>query len=134
MHLKKYINSEHYPIIASWCALRGVYRPAIEEMPAIGFVAYEGDRPIACAFIRRVEGSFALLDTLVSNSDASSALRHRAIDSLVNHILRTAKRLNIPKLLAYSVDEGTLRRSEKHGFVRQPHAVIAVDLLSKGAY
>lgn len=102
--------------------------PAPQEVPAIGYVAYCRGEPIACAFIRAVEGGYAQLDGLASNPSAPGEMRHSAIDLVVEKVMKEAKALGYKGMLAYSVDAATLMRSIRHGFKVMPHVLIVADL------
>ena len=100
--------------------------PVLEEkeLPALGWIAYDGETPVATAFLRMVEGGMAQLDGLCTNPTLPGAQRHEAIDLVVAKCLEEAKARGITKVYALSVDEGILVRSQKHGFVRAPHVLI----------
>ncbi len=85
---------------------------------------------VAAAFLRKVEGSYGQLDSLISNPVATSEQRHRGIDLVVTQVINKAKDLGITGLIALTKDVGTLMRSEKHGFVALPVTTIALDLTS----
>lgn len=94
-------------------------------MPEIGYTAYKDGTPIAVAFLRRCEGQVAILDSLCTNPKAKSEDRHEAIDLLVNKIIEQCDYMKIKSLFAFTVDEGILERSKKHGFIKQAHIVIS---------
>jgi hypothetical protein len=50
---------------------------------------------------------------------------------VVSQVMKTAKDLNLKGLMAYSSDDSTLKRSEKHGFVKIPQTLIIANLTSK---
>ena len=117
----------------SWLIARSHPEAKIEDLAGIGFICLEerkteDDFPVAVAFLRRCEGGFGILDSLATNPDASSKLRHLAIDLTVGRIINKAKSYNMRHLLAWSLDAGTLERSERHGFVQPPHVLITRSL------
>lgn len=105
-------------------------RPEVDpyDVPDLGFVANFKNRPIAAGFLRQVEGQNALFDSLVSNPGATAEFRHIALDMVVDGIIRAAKVKDIHQILAFSIDEGTLKRALRHNFVKLPHTVISLDL------
>lgn len=128
MNVREFHLSDHLSIIRLWLGQRGLRLELADELPEVGFIAFERDEPIAAAFLRRVEPNHAQLDGLITNTLSQSALRHEAIDLVVTACIEKAKELKIKQILAFSIDEGTLKRSEKHRFVKLPHTVIALTL------
>lgn len=118
----------HMVHLCKWLYLREAYIPSKEEMPEIGYIAYNNHQPIAVAFLRKMEGGHALLDGIASNPDASPEDRNQAIDLVMESVVNIAKELNIKSILGYTRDESTFTRSLRHGFVQSPHAVLVKDL------
>ena len=87
-----------------------------KTLPKIGYIAFFGETPIAAGFLRRVEGGFGQLDTLVSNPHFGSQIRHIAIDKVVTELLADAKVLNLEGIIAFTADLGVLRRAVAIGF------------------
>jgi N-acetylglutamate synthase-like GNAT family acetyltransferase len=127
MEIRKF-SLDDMDFLLSWLEQRKCYLPNRDEMPEIGYMAWEGDTPIACAFLRRVEGNHGQLDGLATSPWLPGEMRHFAIDAVVQQILSDAKALGMRSLHATSVDESTLMRSKRHGFVPMPHTLIVADL------
>jgi hypothetical protein len=89
-----------------------------ETLPKIGYVAMEGAVPVAMGFLRMIEGGFAQIDTLVSNGDLPSEMRHEGLTKLVDRIIETAKEKQLLGLMCLTRDEGILNRAESLGFHR----------------
>lgn len=123
--------SEHMGLLVWWLVQHKAHIAKAEEMPAIGFVAYYDGQPGAMAFLRRVEGGYGQLDGLVSNPESLGSHRSACIDAVVKEVINEAKAKGIKALMAYSIDKNTLVRSLSHGFVQQPHTLIALDLSEK---
>jgi hypothetical protein len=128
MNVRAFHFTDHVSIIRHWLSQRDLRRELADELPEFGFIAFERDEPIAAAFLRRVEPNHAQLDGLITNVLSTSALRHEAIDLVVKANIEKARELRIKQILAFSIDEGTLVRSEKHRFVKLPHTVIVLSL------
>lgn len=129
MHIEAYSRSD-IPVIQDWLKSRGVYVPPACEFPEIGYITYYRGEAVACAFIRKVEGGFAMLDGLATNPDFPSDIRHNALDWLVGHLVKQAKSMQLKSLMATSHDKNTLLRATKHGFVKIPQTLIALDLIT----
>ena len=128
MEVKPFDIAAHMVHMCKWLYLRDAYIPSKDEMPAIGYIAYSDNKPVAVAFLRKMEGNHALLDGIASNPDATSEERHQAIDMVMESVVNTAKELKIKSILGYTRDESTFLRSIRHGFVQSPHAVLVKDL------
>lgn len=115
---------QNIAVLQGWVGARAQDSWAPEQIPALAWIILDGETPVATAFIRRVEGGFGQLDGLCTNPSLPGATRHEAIDLIVAHAIKEAYVHGITSLYALSVDEGTLMRSEKHGFVRAPHVLI----------
>lgn len=98
-------------------------------MPELGWVASDLEAPIAMAFLRRVEGNYAILDGLVTDPTAPGPLRSKAIDLVVKKVFDIAKELEIKGLMAHTRDINTLYRSQKFGFVRSPDTLICAPVV-----
>ena len=131
MVIEKYNNKKHFRALTRILLRRRAYMPDESEMPKYGFVALEGDIPVAFAFLRRVEGGAAQLDGLTSNPECEGNLRNEALDAVVMSCITKAKHLNITQLIAFTKDESTFKRSGRIGFVELPHHLIAFDLNRK---
>lgn len=126
MHSVKYVETKHGEVLKSW--LYGHKVPMPSEVPEIGRVVYQGDMPVAMTFLRRVEGGYAQVDGLCSNPEAASETRDKALDTVINHILRDAKSIGITQIISFTQNEHTLLRAIRHGFAKYPAALVVLDL------
>lgn len=127
MHIDIYDEAVHGQIIDGWLQARGKM-DIISTLPAIGFVAMDNGDAIAASFLRHVEGGYCLFDGLVTNPAFPPFKRHLGIEAVVKALIARALELKIKKVLGYSLDEGTLKRSLHHGFKLLPHRLIVLDL------
>lgn len=123
-------NKSNLSFIQEWLKKRELPLIPTEDLPKIGFMATLENRPVAAAFLRRCEGNLALFDSLVTDPEAESTVRHAAIETLVKCVFDMARELKITRLIAFSTDSGTLERGQRHGFVKQPYTVISLNLAS----
>jgi len=86
------------------------------------------DAPIAAGFLRRVEGNYAQIDTLVSNPYFGSVIRHDGIKLVVDQLFEDAKALDVQTIIAFTGDEGILQRSKLLGFQVIPQQLIGIAL------
>jgi hypothetical protein len=124
----RYQPKEHGPFIKEWLDLRKISTHICEDLPAIGYVFIFMGRPIASAHLRMCEGTLGIIEALVSNPMERGDIRHVAIDEVVKGLLADATSMGMKTILAYSVDDSTLKRSVSHGFSRYPHVLIGKSL------
>lgn len=106
----------------------GIEQICMGNLPKIGYVALMGSQPIACGFLRRVEGGFAQIDTLASNGYFGSNIRHDGINKVVDSLISEAKRLKLRGIISLTRDAGILKRAVDLGFHINDQAIIAISL------
>lgn len=131
VNIKRYTPDmlSHLHLMLGTQKYMGVSDITNETLPAIGYVTFKDEAPIAAGFLRMVEGGFAQLDTLMSNASYSSEIRHEAISTVVEELISEAKKLNLHGILATSKDESTIMRALSLGFhVVEEQKLIALPL------
>jgi len=111
-----------------WMRVRSLYAVTKETLPKIGFMAYVSDVPIACLFLRSCEGNFCMGDLIITNPGAPAQDRHEALNELFEVGIKVARDLGYIAVLAYSADDSTLVRLEKHGFKPSPFKYFTMNL------
>jgi N-acetylglutamate synthase-like GNAT family acetyltransferase len=130
MVLVEFDEDLHSPFIRSWLQARNLTDDLMNNPPSIGLVCFHNEVPIACGFLRQVEGNFGLFDGLCTNPKMRSEIRHDAIDFLVSEIIQIARSMEMRCIFGWTVDNGTLARSERHGFQRLKHEMIVLNFNS----
>lgn len=106
----------------------GISTVSMKTLPKIGYMALMNGHPIAAGFLRRVEGGYAQMDGLTSNPHFGSKIRHLGINLVVNSLISDAKDLELKGILAFTEDQGILKRSESFGFKQVNQTLIAMPL------
>lgn len=99
-----------------------------DALPACGFMAVDDTTPVAVGFLRLVEGGYAQIDTLVSNKELSSQTRHDGISAVVDHLIKYAIVLKLKGILAFTADDGILKRANVLGFKVVAETIISLPL------
>jgi hypothetical protein len=86
------------------------------DLPQLGYIAYDSATPIAIGFLRMLEGGYAMIDTLVSNGDLSSDIRHEGMTALIDQLTGKARKLGLKGLISLTADYGVIKRAEAIGF------------------
>jgi hypothetical protein len=112
----------------AWLILNNHPPTVFEDLPTLGFVAQQKETPVAVGFLNMCEGRRAVLEGLSTNPYADSDTRHFAINSIVEQIISAARLLGVYHLIAWTIDDNILKRSENFGFKIAPHKFIALEL------
>lgn len=124
MRVKRYNPELHFGDLESLYMSRGLNPMEAMWAPKIGYISKH-----AACFLRMVEGGYAQLDSLVSNSESSQKERHDFIDLVVKLSIKKARKLKLKGLVCTTQDEGTIKRAiSRHGFVQRPEVVIVLPL------
>lgn len=114
--------------IDAWLSLREVRLDIPFQAPETGFIAFQDNMALAAGFLRRIEGGTAMIDGLITNPQASPDDRDHAASCVIDALIKQAVLLKIKGLIANTVDNHTLLRSYRHGFVRLPHVLVTHSL------
>jgi hypothetical protein len=87
-----------------------------EELPRHTFCAVANDEIVAIAGLRLMEGDICMIDSMASNQNFESTVRHEALDCLTKQLLDVAKSLSFKKVLAFTREDCIINRAERHGF------------------
>lgn len=132
-HIEKYEAAKHNEHIQLWLKHHKMKSTFVDMLPENGWVGFDNyGAPTSAGFLRKCEGNFGILDSLITNPKAPGYARHVCIDMVVTEILNYARSQGILQIMATSKFEDTLERATSHGFVRLPHTVIAIDLIKDG--
>lgn len=86
------------------------------ELPGHTYCAVVKDEIIAIAALRLMEGEVCCIDSMATNQNFESTIRHEALDCLTKTILDLAKNLGFKKIFAYTKENCIIDRAMKHGF------------------
>jgi hypothetical protein len=106
----------------------GIEQISMKNLPKIGYIALLGAQPIACGFLRMVEGGFAQIDTLASNAHYGSQIRHEGVKQVVDSLVNESKRLKLRGIISLTKDVSTIGRAKALGFHVVDQTVIALPL------
>lgn len=129
--LARYSKENHLDHIKFLLLARDMQSDSLDTLPAEGFVAFNEGTPVAAGFLRKCEGGYCLIDSLISNPNEPSAIRNKALDSISMACVELAKAHKFKHIIAFTVDKNVILRSEKHGFRLLPHSIIGLDLISE---
>ncbi len=79
---------------------------------------------VAAIGLRFIDNTYWLIDSMVTNPYASSATRHKALDSLYQAIFKCIEAKGIFGLIGFTVHADALERAKRHGFKVLPHTVL----------
>lgn len=121
----RYFNEENdMNLLNTWLKDRGL-DPIVEgSLPKYGLIV--GD--VAAGFIRKCEGNFCFLDSVVADPKASKDSRDDALDCLFYQLNKLAYILGFSHVIGYSVNDKTIERSKKFGFKESEHKLMTLSL------
>lgn len=118
--MEQFFTNVHLSMLNSWLEKRGMDLISEEDVPSMGFIV----PGIAAGFLRQCEGNVAIIDSLVTNPDACPVVRHYQLNKIYDWLIAEAESQGIKKLIGFTRDEHTLRRSLDHGFVISPYTFL----------
>lgn len=128
--VEAFIFEKHGEVLKNWLQRHNLGIEILEDLPELGFISYDVAGYVAAGFIRQIENSnLVLLDGLIANPESFGKRRYMALDEVVRRIVDQCKEMNIPKILAFSSDTATLKRSKRHGFEAVPQILIGLDII-----
>lgn len=121
---ERHINLE---LLNKWRSARDL-KPVLEaDLPKTGLMVFDNDKQVACGFLRNAEG-IGMIDSVVSNPDMPSKARDEALNTIFLRLLAIAKMKDFRTVFGTSQDDHTILRSEKFGFKKSAHVVMALSL------
>lgn len=98
------------------------------ELPGHTFCAVVKDDIVAIAGLRLMEGDICMIDSMATNQNFESTIRHEALDCLTKQLLDIAKDLGFKKVFAYTKEDCIIKRAERHGFVLTKQKIITKEI------
>ena len=78
---------------------------ADEVLAHVGFIAYQDKKPIACGFLRQVEGGkIGIIGEVATINDpkVKNTIKHQAVVGIVEDIIKVCKQKHIEHLFAFT--------------------------------
>lgn len=91
-------EGDDYEIIARWFEKRGMRCPPVQYFPKVGFI----EDLCAAGFLIQTDTPVAIIDFLISNKGVSELKRGRGIESVVDALIKEAKRRGFKSIRATS--------------------------------
>lgn len=120
MNIKRYDSTEHKDAAEILLASRDMSKELADDLPQAGFIVFDADMPVAMGFYRHMEGNYAVFDSYITNSKASSKDRNNALDLITEKLLERCKSEGFRGAIAFSKNANVVNRACKHGFHRMP--------------
>lgn len=126
MEVYRYIPKQHKDIVDSWREHREMSES--RDLPKIGYLCFEDDRPLCAVFLRQAEGGLGIIDGLIADPHLDYEARSVAIDAAVGIMLQDATTLGFTKIVAWSSNERVLQRSKRLHFEVVPDRLMVREL------
>lgn len=110
-------NSAHLNMLREMLIARDMSELHSAGVPEHSWIVVENDQPIAFGGLRKVEGGMAIMDSYLTNPNAPSDLRHKALEWLTYKLIKISRHYLVTKLLAFSQSDEIFNRAKSHGFI-----------------
>lgn len=105
----------------------------LDELPCTGIIVIDTNpdqhtvTPIAMGFLRMVEGSYAMLDSYITNPLSTAVKRNEALDVITSGLLRNAADRGISKVISFTSDAGIADRCRQYKFEELPYSFFTIN-------
>lgn len=97
--------------LGRWYSLQAEKPPSV-ALPKVGLI----EDGVAAGFLYQADGGLGLIDGYVSNPEASSTERHKALNEITVELMRIANENGITNVIALTKDPSIAIRATMHGF------------------
>jgi hypothetical protein len=111
--------------VAQMLESQGKNTDSVNDLPQHGLVAYEGETPVACGFIRYVDGHLGLIGEYATNALVSSKTRHEALDRVTEKLISWGKLYNLKGLVMFTSEPTIVKRAHSHGFLLNENMIVS---------
>ena len=118
MKLAVFAPQDHYNILSDWWTKQEWPIIPKDALPTTGFIAYEGDTPIAAGFLYDTDSTFSIIEWIVGNPDVSYDDRASGLDLVIEGLSTVAKARGKKYIHTFVKHERLMKRYEKFEFKR----------------
>lgn len=97
-----------------------------KNIPEIGYIVANSNYIVAAGFLRKLEGGYAMIDTLVSNGALPGDTRHLGLSLLIDELIKSAVTLNLTGIISLTTDNGVISRAKSLGFRADNQTVVSL--------
>jgi len=126
--IEQYNPDLHEHIYELLLHMHGLDIQQAQDVPYLGYIAYCGFTPACMGWLRCMEGAAGIMDSFITNPELTAKDRHEAYNAVTEQIEATARAQGIKRLIAMSVDTGTIQRAKTHGYSEAAHKMLFKDL------
>lgn len=112
MNIRRFEITKDYPQVADWWFEQKWPIIDTKHLPRIGFIV-DG---YCAGFLYQTDSAFGLLEFVIANPKTDKEERSKALDLLLETLIKQAKELNIKSLFTSLEHPKLLERYKKHGF------------------
>lgn len=111
-----------------WRRERDLADVSFDEIPECGFMASHFDRPLACSFLRRCEGGFGIMDSVVADKYADGALKSEALDLLFEAVINQARDFRMTNVVGFTVKNSMIKKAKSFGYKESDHKLMVLEI------
>ena len=124
MEVKPYTPDNH-KILASWWKAHDWDVLPQTYLPKTGFMAWQGEIPIAACFLYTTDSVFAMMEWAISNPTSYHEQRHEAMNMIVKAIMKHCKEHEIEAIYTMTNHPSLVRSYKELGFIEADKEIIS---------
>lgn len=113
MEVRRYDSKQHLSTIQGWHKARELPEIDWSLMPERGFVAYEGENPVAVINMRDAEGGLVYMDYIMSDPERKPVGPY--LEAIVEEMLQHCRNSGKKHLITWTVTPSLIERARKLG-------------------
>ena len=118
-------------ILNHWLCIHGQAPRERLDLPLKGFYVEIDNIPVAAGYLRKCEGNYGMIDSVVTNPTSKPEVRDQALNYLIEMLLTQAYKMSMKVVTAFTFDDHTVERAKRYGFEVLPHKTIVKSLMER---
>lgn len=129
----RFYTPEDHALVAGWWEKRGWRVIPQAGLPPTGAIAYDGEKPIACAWLYKSDSCVAMIGFFISNPESTARQAHEGIKLIVGALSETAEAQGYTTIFCTVIKEGLAKAIESQGFTyREQNSINLFRVIENG--
>lgn len=112
----RFYQPEDHALVAEWWKAWDWRVIPHASLPKYGVIAFDGDKPVACAWLYQTDCCVAMIGFFITNPDSKVRQRNRALSLVVSELCHLAKQLGYTTVFCTVMKKGLAKLIERQGF------------------
>lgn len=114
--------------INKWMRARKIDPIKYSDLPQIGLMIFDKDTLIAVGFLRKIEGSLCMIDSMAANPEVSKESREEGLEMLTSALIMKAASLDMKGIISHTKLPVIEDRAHRHGFKTSEEKILFLNL------